>query len=300
MRLRARVVDAAFWLGWNVLWLMPESIARRGFDAAARLTALMRGRGMRQLELNLSRVLDLPATDAKVRATAREGIRAYMRYYCETFLLPRWSSERIQAIVRTVNADGVEQAAREGGVILTLPHSGNWDLAGAWAATHFGSLCTVAERLRPEGVFRKFLRMRRSLGMTLMPLTGESGIYEYLRDCVSTGRVVALLGDRDVAGSGLGNRFFGHRASLPIGAALLALDTGRPLFTCSTHFEGGTLVVTFDDEVPVTDRTATGRDRLRAAAVVTAEVAARFERSIHAHPGNWYQLQPVWSDLVAL
>jgi KDO2-lipid IV(A) lauroyltransferase len=190
-------------------------------------------------------------------------------------------------------------ALREGGVILTLPHSGNWDLAGAWAADQLGSLCTVAERLRPEGVFRKFLGMRRAIGITLMPLSGEPGVYEFLRDCVATGRVVALLGDRDVAGSGLGTPFFGHRAPMPIGASLLAVDTNRPLFTVSTYFDDRCLVIEFGDQVPVTGHGSIGRERLRAAAAATAEIAARFEKTIAERPDNWYQLQPVWPDLVA-
>jgi len=132
-----------------------------------------------------------------------------------------------------------------------------------------------------------------------MPLTGEGGTYEYLRDHVNSGRLVALLGDRDVARNGMGNTFFGHRTKLPIGAALLAIDTGRPLFTCAPFYDGTKLVLHFDQEI-VFDRTpVSGRDRLRKAQEVTALVLANFEVSISAHPQNWHQLQPVWPDLVA-
>jgi lauroyl/myristoyl acyltransferase len=97
----------------------------------------------------------------------------------------------------------------------------------------------------------------------------------------------------------MGNQFYGHRASLPIGAALLAMDTGRPLFTCATYYDGKQLVLEFDEEV-VFDRThVAGRDRLRRAQEVTALAVAKFEQHIHAHADNWHQLQPVWADLVA-
>jgi KDO2-lipid IV(A) lauroyltransferase len=184
-----------------------------------------------------------------------------------------------------------------GGVVLTLPHTANWDWAGAWAAQYFGSLCTVAERLRPEGVFQKFLAMRSAVGITIMPLTGEGGTYEYLRDHVNQGRLVALLGDRDVAKNGMGVEFFGHRASLPIGAALLALDTGRPLFTCAPWYDGQTLVIEFDKEIEFDRSPVQGRERLRRAQEITKLIATNFEKHISAHPGNWHQLQPVWSDL---
>ncbi len=299
MKLKDRAIDAGYWLGWNVLWTLPTPIARWLFDRIAVVSLRMRVKGVRQLELNLSRVLNVEPSDEVVREVSRKAMRSYMRYYCETFLLPRWSDEELLARVRVENIEPIQKALSEGGVILTLPHSGNWDHAGAWAAVYFGSMCTVAERLRPEGVFQKFLKMRTGRGMTIMPLTGEGGTYEYLRNNVNEGRLVALLGDRDVAKNGMGNQFFGHRASLPIGAAVLAIDTGRPLFTCSAWYDSEQLVITFDDEVQFPISEVTGRERLRKAQEITAQVATRFETHLRRHPDNWHQLQPVWSDLVA-
>lgn len=299
MKLTERVIDAGFWLGWNVLWILPAPIAYRLFDFVAKVSWRKQIRGVRQLELNLSRVLGCEVSDPRIRSLSREAMRSYMRYYCETFLLPRWSDEQLVDSVVALNAEPVLAAMKSGGVVITLPHSGNWDHAGAWAAKYFGSLCTVAERLRPEGVFQKFLAMRVGRGMQIMPLTGEGGTYEYLRNHVTEGRMVALLGDRDVAKNGMGNQFFGSRASLPIGAALLALDTGRPLYTCAASYDGDKLVITFDDAVEFDRSPVAGRDRLRRAQEITLQVAQRFEKHISAHPSNWHQLQPVWADLVA-
>lgn len=297
MKISERILDAGFWLGWNVLWVLPAPLSHFAFDSAAKIAWQMRITGVRQLEHNLSRVLGCAVDDPRIRPLSRQAMRSYMRYYCETFLLPRWSPQELNERVRAVNVEPIQTALSQGGAVLTLPHSGNWDLAGAWAALNFGSLCTVAERLRPEGVFQKFLKMRRERGMSLMPLTGEGGTYEYLRDHVNEGRLVALLGDRDVAKNGMGNQFFGVRASLPIGAALLAIDTGRPLFTCAPYYDGDTLVINFDDEV-IFDRTeVTGRDRLRKAQEVTGLAVKNFEQHLRRHPENWHQLQPVWSDL---
>lgn len=271
----------------------------RLFDLLGRLTWRMNSRGVRQLELNLGRALNLPADSAEIRELSRQGMRSYMRYYCETFLLPRWSREDILAKVRTENVEAIEKALKDGGAILTLPHSGNWDLAGAWAAMHLGSLCTVAERLRPEGVYRKFMKMRTDRNIQLMPLVGEGGTYEWLRDHVTQGRLVALLGDRDVAKNGMGIPFFDQRAVLPIGAAVLAVDTGRPLITCSTWFDGDQLVITFDEPITFDATPVTGKDRLRKAAQITNDVAKNFEGHITAHPEDWHMLQVVWPDLVA-
>ena len=268
------------------------------FDKAAHITWRREVTSVRQLELNLSRVLECSLDDSRIRPLSLRNMQSYMRYYCETVMLPRWTDELLLDRVRAENSMQVVEALRSGGAVLTLPHLANWDWAGAWAARYFGSLCTVAERLRPEGVFQKFLKARESRGITLMPLTGEGGTYEFLRQHIMQGRLVALLGDRDVAKNGMGNQFFGHRTSLPIGAALLALDTGRPLFTCAPWYDGETLVISFDSEI-VFDRTPVeGRERLRRAQEITRQVAANFENHIRSHPENWHQLQPIWPDLV--
>jgi len=268
------------------------------FNKAAQITWRREVNSIKQLELNLSRVLDCSPDDPRIRPLSLQAMQSYMRYYCETFMLPRWNDEQLFNRVRAENAEQLVAALKSGGAILTLPHLANWDWAGAWAARYFGSLCTVAERLRPEGVFQKFLKARESRGITLMPLTGGGGTYEYLRDHINQGRLVALLGDRDVARNGMGNLFFGHRTSLPIGAALLALDTGRPLFTCAPWYDGETLAIAFDSEIVFDRSPVQGRDRLRRAQEVTKLVAENFERHIRNHPENWHQLQPVWPDLV--
>jgi len=298
MTTNGRITAVAFWLGWNFLWLFPEAFVAWAFNQASDYCWLRRIKGVRQLEANLARALNVESTDAQIRNLSRQALRAYMRYYYEMFLVTHWSRDEINSRVRTENSEPVVAAMKSGGVILTLPHSGNWDLAGAWAALNLGTVATVAERLKPELIFKKFLAMRTKLGMNILPLTGEAGIYEFLRSQVKDGNVVPLLGDRDVARNGMGNMFFGARASLPVGAALLALDTGQPLFTCSTWYDDAQLVITFDEQVQIPVEVASGRERLRQAQQISGEIATRFEKHIKNHPQDWHMLQPIWTDLV--
>ena len=298
MKMSARVTALGLWLGWNLLWLFPESFVAWSFNIASDYCWRKRIKGVRQLEANFGRVFGVNPADAQIRELSRQAMRAYMRYYYETFLVTHWSTEEINSRVRAENVEPVVEALKSGGVILTLPHSGNWDLAGAWAAINLGTVGTVAERLKPEMIFKKFVTMRNKLGMNILPLTGEPGIYEFLRGQVKAGNLVPLLGDRDVAKNGMGNLFFGHRASLPIGAAVLALDTGRPLFSCSTWYDAKQLIITFDEQVNMPTELATGRERLRQAQQISAELATRFEVHIKTHAQDWHMLQPVWSDLV--
>jgi KDO2-lipid IV(A) lauroyltransferase len=122
------------------------------FGKAAQIAWRKESTAIKQLELNLARVLNSEVNDSRIRPLSLQAMQSYMRYFCETFMLSRWSDEQLMGRVRPENADPVVEALKSGGVVLTLPHLANWDWAGAWAASYLGSLCTVAERLRPEGV----------------------------------------------------------------------------------------------------------------------------------------------------
>lgn len=60
------------------------------------------------------------------------------------------------------------------GAVIALPHGGNWDAAGAWVAAMGWPITTVAERLKPEAIYTRFLEFRQGLGMEIIPLTGGS------------------------------------------------------------------------------------------------------------------------------
>ncbi|PRC52150.1 phosphatidylinositol mannoside acyltransferase, partial [Mycobacterium sp. ITM-2017-0098] len=58
------------------------------------------------------------------------------------------------------------------GAVLALPHSGNWDMAGVWLVQNPGAFATVAERLKPESLYKRFLAYRESLGFEVVPSSG--------------------------------------------------------------------------------------------------------------------------------
>ena len=63
-----------------------------------------------------------------------------------------------------------EYLAAGRGVVFALPHMGNYDLAGAWViAKGAGSVTTVAERVKPESVYSRFVAFREDLGVEVLP-----------------------------------------------------------------------------------------------------------------------------------
>jgi KDO2-lipid IV(A) lauroyltransferase len=172
------------------------------------------------------------------------------------------------------------------GAILALPHSGNWDLAGVWLVHRRGTFTTVAERLKPESLYRRFLDYRESLGFEVLPLNGgERPPFEVLAERLRDNRVVCLMADRDLTRSGIPVTMFGEPTRLPAGSARLAVETGAALLPTHVHYEGDTCVVQIREPLD----TSSGD-----VAVITQALADRFALGIAAHPADWHMMQPQW------
>ncbi|GLZ06870.1 lipid A biosynthesis lauroyl acyltransferase [Actinomadura sp. NBRC 104412] len=289
---RDALVDAAYAAGWTVVRKMPERAARRLFTAMADRTWHRRGRGVRQLERNLRRVLGKDAVDAEVRALSKKVMRSYFRYWLEVFRLPEYDRDRIVGRMRVTGHEKIFANLEAGrGVILALPHMGNYEQAGAWLVHQGHPFTTVAELLKPESLFQRFVEFRESLGMEVLAHKGASAfgrMAQRLRD----GRPVCLVVDRDLTESGIDVEFFGATARMPGVAAALAVQTGAALIPVTLWYEGEYWAARVHDEVPAPE-TGTRQERVRA---MTQEVAAVFEEGIAAHPEDWHMLQKVWVE----
>jgi lauroyl/myristoyl acyltransferase len=293
-RAGAWVLDAGYAAGWRAVRLLPEPVARSAFEGLGRWTARQDGRGVRQLRANLRVVTGLEG-EALDRLTA-DAMRSYARYWQEAFRLPALGPRRIVEGSSVVGVEHLERCRAEGrGLILALPHSGNWDAAGVWLVNWLGGpFMTVAERLKPESLYRRFLAYRESLGMHVLPLTGgERPSAAVLRDWLADGGASCLLVDRDLGTGGVPVTFFGRTATMPGGPALLADQTGAALFPVVCSFDRAGWRYVIHPEVPLEPGLRL-RDRVAAA---MQGVATAFETSIAEKPEDWHMLGRIWADV---
>ncbi|HEY6795586.1 MAG TPA: phosphatidylinositol mannoside acyltransferase, partial [Kineosporiaceae bacterium] len=293
-----RLVTAAYSSAWRAVRLLPARPAYLLFSVLAQLAWLRQGPGVRRLEANLARVVP-DASPMRLKMLSRKGMHSYLRYWCDAFRLPDWSPEYLLATCRAEGDEPVRQALAEGrGVVMALSHSGNWDHAGAWSTLALARVTTVAERLRPEELFQRFMRFRQQLGMEILPLTGGGDVFGILVRRLRKGGFVPLLADRDLTATGVVVRLFGEQARMATGPASLALVSGAALFPVSIHYERlpagaparwGT-VVHFHPEVPVP---ADG-DHAERIARMTQACADALAEGIAAHPEDWHMLQRVF------
>lgn len=277
--LRSRDVAAVGYIAaWKIVGLLPPRWVRRLAEfAASRVTP------PKQLRTNLRRVTGADPSPTLLDAS----LRSYARYWAEAFCLPRMASRaalRAQLDASVIGVSYLDSSLAKGkGVVLTLPHSGNWDMAGVWLVHHAGSFTTVAERLRPEVLFDAFVEYRNKLGFEVLAHRGGPAPFEHLATVLRGGGVVCLMGERDLKGKGVPVTFFGEPTTFPAGPAELARVTGAALHTVDCHFTDGGWEMEISEPLVVDDLVAT-----------TQRIADRFARTIAEHPADWHMLQPVW------
>ncbi|WP_084522670.1 phosphatidylinositol mannoside acyltransferase [Nocardia inohanensis] len=287
------MTDKAYAAGWALVRALPEGLARKAFDAGADAAARKADRAAQsgepnQLRRNLARVLGT-APQQVPDALIKASMRSYARYWREAFRLPTMDHV---ALGKTLHVEGTEYLeaglAAGRGVILVLPHSGNWDMAGVWLVQNHGGLSTVAERLRPEALFERFMAYRESLGFEVFPLTGgEQPPFPQLADRLRDNKVVCLMGERDLTGKGVPVTFFGETTWLPAGAAKLAIQTGAVLLPVHCWFtEDGGEGWGMQVFAPI--------DVSQGVQPATQALADVFAANIAAHPADWHMLQPLW------
>jgi lauroyl/myristoyl acyltransferase len=291
-----------FTLGWRFVRALPERPAYLLFSLVAQVAWLRQGRGVRQLEANLARVVP-DASPFRLKSLTRKGMHSYMRYWCDAFRLPDWTPERILTTCRMENDEPARAALAEGrGLVVALGHSGNWDHAGAWSTLALAPVTTVAERLQPEELFQRFLHFRQRLGMEILPLTGSGDVFGVLVRRLRKGGFVPLLADRDLTATGVPVTLFGETARMAAGPASLALVTGAALYPASIFYErlppGSParwgVVCRFHREVVPPEG-----ERSEQIAAMTQACADAIADGIRTHPQDWHMLQRVFvADLV--
>ncbi len=280
------LTDLGYAAGWQVVRGMPEPLARGIAGAGARYAA--RGGGPTQLRKNLARVIGTTPADVP-DALMLAALASYARYWKEAFRLPSMNLPALAARLNDVFIGAEHFAAAHAGgrgAVMALPHSGNWDMAGVWLAQNYGTFTTVAERLKPESLYDRFIAFRESLGFEVLPASGaDRPPMEVLAERLRDNRFVCLMADRDLSRSGVPVQFFGEPTRLPAGPAKLALQTGAPLHPAHVYYDGDDCVVRIDDAID------TGSGDI---GVITQALADRFAVNIAAHPQDWHMLQPLW------
>ncbi len=274
---------------WKLVSILPEKTAYRFFDWLAARMLAKNSRHVQRLRINYS-IVRPELSHEELEELVLKGLRSYARYWCDTFRIHKWNEDRVFSTVTTTNDHLLRDPMAEGrGVIIALPHSGNWDHAGAYFCHQGIPLVTVAEVLSDPRLFKRFLDHRTRMGFEIFALDSRAFVMCLKR--AHEKKLIALVADRDLSDSGIPVEFFGKKTKMPAGPALLAIRSGNPLVVAHVSQNERGIHINFTPvEVPTS-----GTEEERVIAIVK-NIAAEFQKGIHEHPQDWHMMQKFWIE----
>ncbi len=302
MTIRTRGLIAGSWLACH----LPEGPLVRLAELAGDAWYRLAPERAAQARRNLQRVCRALASDgrgsAATRAAAndpralerlvRAAFRHSARYYLEVARTPSLTPDELDRRLVVETPEVVADAFGRGGpVIFVGLHFGAIELPALFLAARVGGAVAPMETVDDPELQEYFVRTRGAAGVRIV------GLREARRELLGAlrqGMSVGLVGDRDLTGGGLPVTLFGAPASLPLGPAILAVESDAPLFVVSVRRAGTGRYHGRLEGVPVA---AEGTRRERVTAVM-AGLAAAFERAVAVAPEQWWAVFfPIWPDL---
>ena len=303
---RARVVGLRG-LSW-VACLLPERLAVSLAEIVGWLWYKVAPARAAQARRNLGRVVAVldergqgspraRAAAGDPRALERLVVAAFQhdaRYYLEILRVPSLRPEVLDSRVVVDTPETVEAAFVGGAVIFVSAHLGPIELPALYLAHRSGrTFVAPMETVDDPPLQGWFERSRGRLGVRIVGLRAAR---RALQAAVRAGEPIGIVADRDIAGGGLEVPLFGSPAPLPIGPALIAIETGTPLFAVGVRRLPDRRVAGRLLAVPVA---AEGTRRERIAATLAA-MAGAFESLIADAPEQWSAVFfPIWPDLAS-
>ena len=302
-RLVAGVVSGASWVACR----LPEAPLLGLAGLVGELWYRVDPRRAAQARRNLRRVAAWMVTeglaDARIRAAAgdpraldrlvRSAFRHYATYYLDVARAPALTRAYLDERLTVETPDAFAAAFGQPGPRIFLGlHLGAIELQGYVAAVHGNRpVTTPMETIDDPALQAYFVRTRGALGIRIV------GLREARREVMAAlerSESVGIVGDRDLTGGGMPVTLFGAPASLPLGPALVAIESGAPTYAVTARRLPEGRYAGRLDPLPVP---TIGSRRERVTAFLDTE-ARWFERQIALAPEQWWAVFfPIWPDL---
>lgn len=303
-RLRGRALIGASWLACR----LPEGPLFRAAELAGDLwyrttpdRAAQARRNLRRVARSLhasgrgSPTVRAAATDpAALERLVRSAYRHAARYYIEVARTPAVSRQYVAERLLLDTPELIAEAVVPGKAVLFVGmHFGSVEMGVIFLAFRVGSTVTPMETIDDPGLQAYYERTRGVAGIRLVGLReARRALLTALREGIPVG----LVGDRDLTGGGTLIPLFGAPSVLPMGPAMLAVESGVPTYAMGIRRDGNGH---FRARLIPIDVPADGSRRERVTSTMTG-LAAAFEELIADAPEQWWAVFfPIWPDLEA-
>lgn len=240
-------------------------------------------------------------SDAECREIALGAARNMFQNIVEMIRAPRLDRAWMDAHVRdiAVNSEKVRALAAEGhGVVIMVPHMGNWDLA-AWAlARHGVPLFAIAAKQR-NPLIDAWMNRQRETGMEVVT-RGSSQVMREILARLRRGQAFAILPDLRVPVLDTPVPFLNGTANVSHGSAMFAVATGAPIVVAALRREGrihtfehlATLRPRPDSELP--QDVSRAEAHRQEAKLLTREAMALIDAAVRKTPDQWFWYNKRW------
>ena len=301
-RLRVGALTTASWLACR----LPEGPLVRMAELTGDLWYRLAPDRAAQARRNLRRVCQSLADSGRgtpaIRAAAtdpralerlvRSAFRHNARYYLEVARTPGVTRAYLDERLDFDTPELLPEAVVPGRAVLFVGlHFGSVELPALFLAFRVGAVVTPMETVDDPGLQAWFERTR---GVNGVRLVGLREARRTLLDALRSGTSVGIVGDRDLTGGGIPIPLFGAPAILPMGPAMLAVETGVPVDAIGVRRSGRSR---YRARLVPIDVPTEGTRRERVTATMTL-LAAAFERIVEDAPEQWWAIFfPIWPDL---
>ena len=313
--LRQRLVAGVLARSGRLAVALPDAILTRLAELVGAGHYVLAGRRRALVRRNLRRVcrhlvahgLASPEVAAAARdrraleRLVRGVFRHHARYYLEVVQTRRYTPdflvERLELDDPGLVAEAFAGITPSRGAIFLGLHFGAMELPAVYATRLMR--CTVVAPMETIGnasLQDYLLAQRKEVGVRFVDPRGSR---HELQRTLESGGVLALVGDRDIGGTGRAVELFGAPARLSAGPALLALETGAPVWVTAvrrlTDGDYAARVLRLDPaEAGALEAGLPLRERV--ARLMKAQ-ARTYETLVADAPEQWWTLLfPIWEE----
>ena len=230
-------------------------------------------------------------TPAQCRAIAVRSLANVLKTAVEMIRAPKLTSAWMDRHVvdGRLYKDRLQEYVDEGkGVVIMVPHSGNWYMA-AWAMAAYGlPLFAIAARQRNPKIDAW---MKRQYGSVEVLERGSARTLVEIKEKLRAGRAFAILPDLRVPHPDVEVDFLGGKANVSHAGAMFAVRCGSPIIVAMMRREGGRHVF---DHIGTLRPDAAAKDRKAEAARLTREAMSMIDGRLKEHPEDWYWYNKRW------
>ena len=229
-------------------------------------------------------------THAQIKKIAFNSYKSFATALIEILYLP-WIDEK--SILNIAKFEGVELTRKkheEGkGVILLAAHFGNWEYSGiAGGLTMQIPFSIIIKPQRNILVSDWLNKMRTRWGNEVIPLgISIRQVYKALKD----GKIVAMAADQRGSADGIRVNFFGRKAAVYPGPAILALKTWAPIFYgVSVRQPDNSYIIKFE-EVDTKNLPESEEEKI---VELSQRLTDYLENIVRKYPEQWLWMHKRW------